>query len=379
MKRTHTTFSLLQAIAAVATLAVLMWSLGLPSIRFAEAVNVTSFSDTLSDSAPGVVSDHTITFTTPTGVANGETITLDFSDGPFTGTSSVLFSDIDVATTTDYALFADCTASNDVSAAFSGEVLTITMCSGNGASIPANATTTIQIGLNADSGANQLTNPAVGAYKIVAVVGSLDEGTTMVAIVDTVTVSAAVDTTFTFTVAGLPGGTAINGTTTTGSTTATTIPFGTLAAGVASTTAQQLSVTTNASNGFVVTVETDGGLLSTTGAEISSFIEGADTSTPTTWQAPVPVVGTTNTYGHWGLTTNDDSIGVGLGDDFADNEFVAASSTAPVEVFRNNGPSDGTTAHLGQTEVGYQIEISALQEAAEDYTATLTYVATPVF
>jgi hypothetical protein len=31
------------------------------------------------------------------------------------------------------------------------------------------------------------------------------------------------------------------------------------------------------------------------------------------------------------------------------------------------------------TEVGYKIEITPLQEAADDYTTTLTYIATPTF
>ncbi len=381
MKGTHTSFSLLQALAAVVALALLMWSLGAPSFRFAEAANVTTFSDTLSDSAPATVSDHTITFTTPTGVANGETITVDFSDGPFV-VGSVDNTDIDVATTSDYTMAADCTGSEQTGASFSGTTLTITFCTGDGGSIPANGTTTIQIGLNATGGDAQLTNPAVGSYDIVVTAGASDSGTTMVAIVDTVQVTASVDTTFTFSVEGLPGGTAVNGTTTTGSTTATTIPFGSLTADVPSTTAQQLSVTTNAANGFVVTVQADGQLLSTTGAEISSFIEGADTSTPTAWQSPVPVLGTSDTYGHWGITTNDQSVGAGLTDDFGagtnDNKFVAASTT-PVEIFRNDGPSDGTEANEGRTQVGYQVEITDLQEAAEDYSATLTYVATPVF
>lgn len=214
--------------------------------------------------------------------------------------------------------------------------------------------------------------------------GPSDSGETRVAIIAPVVVSATVDTTFTFTVEGMPAGTSINGTTTTGSTTATTIPFGKLVAGVASTTAQQLSVVTNARNGFVVTVQTDGDLMSTTGAEINSFIEGADTSSPTVWQSPVPVIGQDNTYGHWGLTTNDQTLGQSLTDVFTangggSNKYVAASSTAPVEVFRNDGPADGTTAHVGRTQVGYQVEITSLQEAAEDYSATLTYVATPVF
>ena len=74
MKRASNTFSVLQATAAIVSLAILLWSLGLPSFHFVEAANVTTYSDTLSTSEPSVVSDHTIVFTTPTGVAAGETI-----------------------------------------------------------------------------------------------------------------------------------------------------------------------------------------------------------------------------------------------------------------------------------------------------------------
>jgi hypothetical protein len=56
-----------------------------------------------------------------------------------------------------------------------------------------------------------------------------------------------------------------------------------------------------------------------------------------------------------------------------------SASTSPVEVFKHNGPADGTTQDIGKARVGYKVEISALQEAGSDYTATLTYVATPVF
>jgi hypothetical protein len=388
MFRTHTSFTLLQAVSAVAALALVLWLAGAPHFRFAEAANVTTFSDTLSDSAPGQPSDHTISFvTTPSGggVANGQTITLDFSDGPFV-IGSVDYTDIDVATTSDYTIAADCSGSEQIGASFSGTILTIEFCSGNGASIPANATTTIRIGENATfggAGDARLQNPSAGSYEINLTSGSSDVGETRVAIVPTVLVTASVDTSFTFTVDGLPAGTAINGTTTTGSSTAIAIPFGVLQAGVASTAAQQLSVSTNARNGFVVTVKTDGDFISTTGAVISSFIEGAYTDTPTPWQAPVPVIGDDNTYGHWGITTNDVSLGSGLTDLFqatstGSNRYVAASTT-PVEVFRHDSVADGQAAHVGRTQVGYQIQITALQEAAEDYEVRLTYVATPVF
>ena len=385
MHRASNAFSVLQATAAIVGLAILLWSLGLPSIRFAEAANVTSYSDTLSDSEPSVASNHTIRFTTPTGVTNGSTVVLNFSNGPFV-VGSVDFTDIDVATTSDFTLAANCAGSEKASAVFAGTTLTITFCSGDGGLIPANATTTIEIGLNATSqvaGNAQLTNPSVGSYKIPLTAGASDTGETRVAIVNTVLVTASVDTLFTFTVAGLPGGTTVNTADTTGgTTTATTIPFGKLVANTASTAAQKLTVVTNARNGFVVTVIADSQLISANGADIDGFIDGAYTNTPTAWTAPAGTPGLENTYGHWAVTTDDGSLTAGLTNPYnvglGGNRFVSASTT-PVEVFRNNGPTDGTGQGVGTTKVGYKTRISPLQEAADDYQATLTYVATPVF
>ena len=384
MKRAYNSFSVLQATAVIAGLAIILWSLGLPSFHFVEAANVTTLSDTLSDSAPSVVSDHTITLTTPTGVANGQTLTFDFSDGPFV-VGAVDFEDIDVSVegTGDLTVEAACTT-QQASAAFSGTTLTVTLCSGNGASIAANGTTTIEIGLNATSevsGASQLTNPVAGSYQVPITAGASDSGETRVAIVDAVTVTASVDTVFTFSVAGVIGGTTVNTADTTGgTTTATTIPFGELSADTASTAAQQLSVTTNAANGFIVTVTSDGQLDSTTGADIDGFRNGNFDSTAVAWEAPAKTLGNEDTYGHWGITSDDADLdgsnpfNAGAGGD----RFVSASTTA-VEVFRHDSPVDGTVTGEGTTQVGYKVEVGALQEAANDYTATLTYVATPVF
>ena len=385
MHRTHQTFSVLQATAALVAAATVLWSLGFSSIRFAEAANITSVSDTLSDSAPSVVSNHTITFTTPTGVANGETITVDFSDGPFV-VGSVDYTDIDVAAASDFTVAADCTGTEQVGAAFSGTTLTLTFCSGDGGSIPANGTTTIEIGTNATfgvAGDQQLTNPVAGSYKINITAGASDSGSTRVAIIDNVTVTATVDTLFQFTVSGVAGGQTVNTADTTGgTTTATTIPFGVLQANTASTAAQDLSVTTNARNGFVVTVTADSQLVSATGADIDGFKDGNYDSTPVAWASPSATVGSENTYGHWGITSDDPTLTAGLTDIFnaggGGDRFVSASTT-PVEVFRHDGPADGTVTGQGTTRVGYKVEISSLQEAADDYTATLTYVATPVF
>jgi hypothetical protein len=253
------------------------------------------------------------------------------------------------------------------------------------ATIGANATVTIEIGTNATAGGagtNQIANPTVGSYEITIAVGNSDTGATRVAIVDVVTVTASVQTIFNFTVDGVDSGLTVNGDTTSATSTATTIPFGVLEADTAATAAQDLEVSTNAANGFVVTVQTDQQLTSATGADIDGFVSGSYTTSPTLWDSSTIVLGDEDTYGHWGITTNDATISPTLTDlyDVAGSGrlYVSASST-PVEIFRHNGPTDGNDQGVGTTRVGYTVEITDLQEAGDDYTATLTYVATPVF
>lgn len=383
MSRTKTTFVLLQATAATLALATLLWSVGAVSFRFAEAANVKSVSDTLSDSAPAALSNHTLTFVTPTGITNGQTITVNFSNGPFV-VGSTTFSDIDVLDdTTNLSVAANCAGAENVSAAFSGTTLTVTLCSGDGASILAQGTTTIKIGTNATFGTvgtKRLTNPAVGSYPIAITAGATDIGTTRIAIVAPVVVTAAVDTSFTFTVAGVGPGGNVNGELVTGSSTATTIPFGKLIANSATTVAQQLSVSTNASYGFAVTAKVNQQLTSSTGADVDGFSDGTYTSSPVAWTPPTANISNENTWGHWGFTSDDATFGVT--DPFnvgGAGQLFESASTTPVVVFRNDGPADGSTQNIGTAKVGYKVEISALQEAGSDYTATLTYVATPVF
>ncbi len=373
MTRASSTFSVLQATAAVAGLAIILWSVGLPSLRFAEAANVTDFSDTLSDSDISAVANHTIEFVSPAGVASGEAIVLTFDPaGQAFDLTGIGEEDVDlledgVAETvgTDWLVSVNTTA----------DTITITS-QGAGGVIAADATTTILVGLHAvnDGTADtQITNPGTGgSYEIdVDVAGGTDTGTTRVAILDNVTVTATVDTSFTFTVAGVGTSQTVNGTTTGGVSTATEVPLGVLTANTPSTSAQDLTVVTNAANGFTVSVVADSQLVSATGADIDGFANGNFTSSPTAWSAPSGTIGNEETYGHWGLTSDD-------ADYFASGQYVSASTT-PVEIFTHNGPVDGTVTGQGTTRVGYTAQISALQEAADDYTATLTYVATPVF
>ncbi len=357
VKTTHVGFAQ-RVVATLVACALIMASYGYYSS--AQAANLTDISDTVTDSSPGAVSGHTIAFTIPTGsgLAITDVITIDFG-GNFT-----------------------------IGQLPSGDI-TLTV-NGGGATFSALATTSNTISFTSDTLGNAgeevvvaiadgtITNSAVTtSHEIIVDTGAGgDTGKTRVAIIDTVLVTAIVDTVFDFAIAGTATGTAVNGDVTTGSTTATAIPFGVLTADTAEIRSQELTVATNARNGFSVTVQTDGDLESSTGAIIDSFTDGTDIAVAgTAWTAPGDDVNDELTWGHWGMTSDDTDLANDL--DAADS-YIAASTTAR-EVFSHTGPADGSTQDIGLAVVGYQIEITPLQEAADDYQAILTYIATPTF
>ncbi len=129
------------------------------------AAGVINFSDTLSAHDTNTVSNHTIVFTTPSGVGAGQTMTLTFAAGFNIG--SVDFTDIDLEDDGAELSLAALAAGATWGASFSGQVLTIT--SGTG-TIAGSSVVTIEIGTHATSQVNgdqQITNPvASGSYII---------------------------------------------------------------------------------------------------------------------------------------------------------------------------------------------------------------------
>lgn len=361
-----------RVVAMLVAAAILVTSVGFYST--ANAANLTLVSNTLSDSDVSALSNHTVRFTLATssaGVSGGQTMVLTFPGGFTLG--SVALADIDLSKNGADQTLAGAAGLNQWGVTVGAS--TITFTSGTGSAVgTATDAFIIRVGTNATGGTNRVTNPTAGSYEFIVTAGA-DTGRTRVAILDNVDVTAIVNTSFTFVVAGLATSTSVNGTTTTGSTTATAIPFGVLTAGQPKVMAQNLSVTTNARNGFVVTVEQDQNLLSSTGADIDGFIDGAYTNTPAAWVAPTNNIGNENTWGHWGLTSEDADLN---SDEFGSALFVAASTT-PRRIFSHTGPSNGVDANIGSTNIGYAIQISPLQEAGDDYSTILTYIATPTF
>jgi hypothetical protein len=354
-----------RVVATLVASAMVLASIGY--YNTARAANFELISDTISDSDLSALPSHEIAFTIPTGgsLGGGDTTTITFASG-FTTVNNVASGDITVTV-------------NGVVDAHGGFAQ-----SGQGFSFNAVTATAGQEVVVAITSGN-ITNPSsAGSYEVGIVAGT-NNGATEVAIIDDVLVQAAVDTNFTFTIAGVATSTTVNGVTTTGSTTPTLINYGEIAAGSlnAEVLGQRLNVSTNAINGFVVTVQSDGALRSANGADIDNFDDASDVAVPgTAWNSPTPNVSNENTWGHWGVTTSDANIGTGdnyySGVNFGSNQFIAASTTAR-EVFAHTGPADGSTANIGSTTVAYKVEISALQEAATDYQTTLTYIATPTF
>jgi hypothetical protein len=144
-------------IALFLSFAFLITTSGLPLHVF--AASLTSISDTVSDLTAGASANHTISFTTPTGVASGETIILTFTSTATAPTihASLTYTDIDVL---DDGV--DLTLAATPSGATAGVVRTsatvITFTNGSSA-IAAGSVVTFKIGTHA-------TNQSTGVYAI---------------------------------------------------------------------------------------------------------------------------------------------------------------------------------------------------------------------
>jgi hypothetical protein len=370
-------------LALVLIVALLLWATGAPLfLDHVKAANLSNVNDVLTNSANSAFSGHTINYLNSTTTAALQTINIQldpdthfFTEVPDLATSSHFSISYFNGASTTIPIVATCGvgATLTTSSAYNGNI-TITLCAGT--SIPANSNVMIQMGTSSQT----FFNPAAtNSYRVTVGGTQLNSGETRVAILPNVTLTAAISTTFTFTVQGLATSTVVNNATTTASSTATALPFGTLVSGTTTTLGQQLNVTTNARNGFIVTVQENQPPTSGAGAIINAFLNGSTSTVPIPWSLPSGILNSYNTYSHIGLTSNDLDEGTGEFAGATSTKYVGNFLTSPRIVFDNNGPADGITQNQGTARVAYSISISPLQAAGNDYTNTLTYVATPTF
>lgn len=177
-------------------------------------------------------------------------------------------------------------------------------------------------------------------------------------------VTATVPSSLTFTVTGVTAGNACanSGGNASVTTTSSSIPFGIYNSSQTKIACQTLTVSTNATDGYVVTVQQNQDLTSNSDT-IAKF--SGTYALPTTWTSP-PGSGT-NSY--FGFTTDDSDYG---GFQTAKYAKFAANNT-PYNV------AIGTQPVVNAANViSYQLETNALQEAGT-YTNTVMYIATATF
>ena len=180
------------------------------------------------------------------------------------------------------------------------------------------------------------------------------------------TLSLTVDQTLTFTVNAVGTGTGCDGTTTTGTSTATTIPFGTVTSASNGVVCQDLTASTNATNGYTVFARYTAAPTNALGQTIADWT--GTNGAPTTF----PAAGTEA----YGITTNDASLSVtGNGA----NRFTSPSqnwsklTTSNAEVAFESAGVTSTTYRIG-----HQVGVS-LTTKPGTYTTTVIYTCTPVF
>lgn len=374
-------------VALILVIAVLLWATGAPLLlNHVKAASLSQVSDTLSTSNNSSLAKNTIVYTNATSTIAAQTIKIQFDPvgSAFTEvfSSATTTGDITVTGFTQVANAAAC--SGAASEAYpvgnynngTDENITWTVCPSD--TIGA-GTITITIGAAATK---LITNPSgTGSYRII-IGGTQDNSSeTRVAILPNVTLTASINTSFTFTLIGTATTTALFGNNATSTITSfnSSLPFMTLAsssAANAATLVQQMNVTTNARNGFSVTIQENQPPTSGAGAIINLFNNGATTSVPISWQSPSSTLDQYNTYSHLGVTSDDADLNT---NEFASGAKWAGNIDVPRVVFSHTGPSDGLTQNKGTARVAYRIQIGDLQPAGSDYTNIITYVATPTF
>lgn len=151
-------------------------------------------------------------------------------------------------------------------------------------------------------------------------------------------------------------------------TTAYTVPFATVSDGTAVTGVMQVTIASNAADGYSLLIEGDTKLTSADGDNIApATTTGAS---PDIW--PTIDSNTTSAYGY---TISDADAG---GGDWS-SKYAAFSTSTAYEVGDNSGPTAGTTDDAGGLHtVTLKVEIDTMHPAG-DYYGSIVFSVTPTF
>ena len=333
---------------------------GFMTPKVADAASLTALSDTVSNLTASAVANHTIQFTSPTGLASGATMILTFDNS--TSIATLLdFNDIDFRYgATDVTLAAAPSGATIGVVRTSGTIITFT----NGTTvIPASQVIIIKIGTNTTIGGvgtRQITNGAVGTTTL-RISGTFnDTGVMSTTIIsnDVVTLSAEVLATLSFTLSS------------------NAIYFGNLRSSGSSCWAQGSNPgyvacpTVAEAEAFNMTASTNGTTGYTVSVQGPTLTSGANTIAALA-VSTAPAIGTEQ----FGIRANA-SGGIGA--------VSAPYATAAQYAFAANGSTASTVATASAPSatttysVRYMANISGVTRAGS-YTAAHTYIATGNF
>jgi hypothetical protein len=241
---------------------------------------VTSRSDTVSDSRPGAGANHTISFVINSAIDAAETLQISWSSG-FAFPSGLDCGDADVATGTQFTLSTtsnSCAATaNTWGALFNPDALAFRLVAPStaGTYVATGTQMTITIGINASSqqaGNTRITNPSAPGTYTVTIGGTFGgSGNTLVSINAGQTVQATVAENLSFTVSSVA---AVNCTANDGASitkvdsSSTTVAFGFISASTFYQGCQDLIVSTNAQGGYSLAVQESYAMKTASGAYV---------------------------------------------------------------------------------------------------------------
>lgn len=141
------------------------------------AATVTSANDYVTSLKTSLTANHEVLFTTSSGVLEGQTVTLSF-DSTFDLTSLVE-NDVDIADDgTELTTATTCGGLEKASVSIISQVVTITICTGDGGAIVSGSIVRIRVGTNATNsgiGVNQIVNPSTSANHFVTIGGTFGD------------------------------------------------------------------------------------------------------------------------------------------------------------------------------------------------------------
>ncbi len=351
------------------------------------AANLTSYKVNIGDSRAAVATYHRYQFVTPS-TTNIKTITFQYcttASGSCTAPTGMILAATPTLGTvagiggtgyTPTSTSSNCTGSGNTDCtltltvttpAAQGAGATVIVPFETGVTNPSTINTTYYARITTvDGSAVPIDGPNAAAFAILT--------TTSIA------VSATVDPNFTFTVAGVSSGGNFNGGTgnINVTSTAATIPFGTLVSAVPKIAAHDVTISTNAGSGYTVTASHSANAITgfpplASGATNNVDAFTGSNTTPTTWSSPNGTAANTNT-GFFGYSTEDATLCTGTAARFTSGgaKWAGSTTVGGEAVCSTTGVSSETT------RVGWEIEVNAIQPAGV-YTGTAILIATPTY